>query len=153
MKDSMQSIHVRRIDEGHPPTTAEWNEFEARQGGVGPKRSRPPKGGGVRPCPPPLPMLTDEQIAANAKWIYTRLVLLLDVLDRESWDGRWNNRLMAAWLSARRTLNEAVKEKTDGVARQLGTDETETAQAAGANPADGSGRQAGEAEIHRSEGA
>ena len=133
MKDSMQSIHVRGINEGHPPTTAEWNEFEARQGGVGPKRSRPPKGGGVRPCPPPLPMLTDEQIAANAKWIYTRLVLLLDVLDRESWDGRWNNRLMSAWLSARRTVRDAAKESIDGVARHLAQHETETEPAAGSD--------------------
>ena len=151
MSDSMQSIHVRGINERHPPTTAEWNEFEARQGEIGPHRSRPAKGG-KRRGPQPLPMLNDEQIAAHAKWIYTRLVLLLDVLDRESWDGRWNNRLMSAWLSARRTVRDAAKEQTDGVARLVGQHETETAQAAGANPADGSGRQAGEAEIHRSEG-
>ena len=142
----------RNINERHPPSTGEWNEFEARQGGIAPTRSRPAKGGSRRNSPKPLPMLTDEQIVANAKWIHARLVLLIDALDGEAWDGRWNNRLMAAWLSARRTLNDAAKEKADGMARLVGADETETAQAAGANPADGSGRQAGEAEIHRSEG-
>ena len=146
MSDSMQSIRIRGINEGHPPTTDELNEHEARQGGIGPQRSRPAKAG-PRRGPTPLPMLTDEQIVGNAKWLHARLVLLLDALDGEEWDGRWNNRLMAAWLSARRSIRDAAtwKEDTDAVARQLDPDEEKAKPAAGGNPADGSGSQAGEA--------
>ena len=138
----------RGINERHPPSTREWNEFEAKQDQ---RRYSPPKGGSTRRKREPLPMLTDEQVAASAKWIYTDLVLLIDAFDAAPWDDRWTNRLMSALLSARNTLETAAKKgPEDGVARLVGTDETETAQAAGANPADGSGRQAGEAEIHRS---
>jgi hypothetical protein len=93
-------------------------------------------------------MLTDEQIVGNAKWLHARLVLLLDALDGEEWDGRWTNRLMAAWLSARRSIRDAAvwKGQDDGVARLVeGNQAEETAPAAGGNPADGSGSQAGEA--------
>jgi hypothetical protein len=147
MSDSMQSIRIRGINEGHPPTTAEWNEHEARQGAIGPQRSRPANGG-PRRGPTPLPMLTDEQIVGNAKWLHARLVLLLDALDGEEWDGRWNNRLMAAWLSARRSIRDAAtwKGQDDGVARLVEGDQAEEDKpAAGDNPADGSGSQAGEA--------
>lgn len=131
----------RRINEGHPPTTREWNEFEARQPQVFERRRAAAKPAGRR-APAPLPMLTDEQIAGNAKWLHARLVLLLDALDAETWDGRWNNRLMAAWLSARASIKDAAtwKGSSDGVARQLGADEAEEDKpAAGGNPADGGG--------------
>jgi hypothetical protein len=85
---------TRRINEGHPPSTGEWNEFEARQGGIGPHRFRPAKGGGKRRQKPSLPMLTDEQIVAHAKWLHARLVLLIDAFDDAPWDDRWTNRLM-----------------------------------------------------------
>lgn len=147
MKDSHFSIKLRGVNEGHPPTTAEWNEHEARQGGIGPQRSRPAQAG-PRRAPTPLPMLTDEQIVGNAKWLHARLVLLLDALDGEEWDGRWNNRLMAAWLSARRSIRDAAtwKGQDDGVARLVDADaKEETAPAAGGSPQEGSGGEAGDA--------
>jgi hypothetical protein len=138
----------RRINEGHPPSTGEWNEFEARQPEVFERRSRAaPKPTGRR-GPTPLPMLTDGQIVGNAKWLHARLVLLLDALDGEEWDGRWNNRLMAAWLSARRSIRDAAtwKDNSDGVARLVDADaKEETAPAAGGSPQEGSGGEAGDA--------
>ncbi len=147
MSDSHFSIKVRGINEGHPPTTGEWNEHEARQGEIGPQRSRPAKGG-PRKGPTPLPLLTDEQIAHEAKWLYARLNVLIDALDAEKWDGRWTNKLMQAWLSARRTIKDAStwKDNTDGVARLVDADEAEeTAPAAGGSPQEGSGGEAGDA--------
>jgi hypothetical protein len=138
----------RRINEGHPPTTREWNEFEARQPEVFERRRRAaPKPTGRR-GPDPLPMLTDAQIARKAKWIHARLVLLIDALDGEEWDGRWTNKLMSAWLAARNTVEDAAtwKEDTDAVARQLDADaKEETAPAAGGSPQEGSGGKAGDA--------
>ena len=138
---------TRRINEGHPPSTGEWNEFEARQGGIGPHRSRPAKGGGKRRQKPSLPMLTDEQIVAHAKWIHARLVLLIDAFDDAPWDDRWTNRLMSALLSARNTLEFASQKGTDdGVARLVDADaKEETAPAAGGSPQEGSGGEAGDA--------
>jgi hypothetical protein len=137
----------RRINDGHPPSTGEWNEFEARQPEVFERRSRAaPKPTGRR-GPAPLPMLTDEQIVAHAKWIHARLVLLIDAFDDAPWDDRWTNRLMSALLSARNTLEFASQKGSgDGVARLVDADaKEETAPAAGGSPADGSGSQAGEA--------
>lgn len=137
----------RRINEGHPPSTGEWNEFEARQPEVFERRSRAaPKPTGRR-GPAPLPMLTDEQIVAHAKWIHARLVLLIDAFDDAPWDDRWTNRLMSALLSARNTLEFASqKGSSDGVARQLDADaKEETAPAAGGSPQEGSGGEAGDA--------
>ena len=138
----------RRINEGHPPSTGEWNEFEARQPEVFERRRRAaPKPTGRR-GPDPLPMLTDAQIARKATWIHARLVLLIDALDGEEWDGRWTNKLMSAWLAARNTVEDAAtwKEDTDAVARQLDADaKEETAPAAGGSPQEGSGGEAGDA--------
>jgi hypothetical protein len=137
----------RRINEGHPPSTGEWNEFEARQPEVFERRSRAaPKPTGRR-GPAPLPMLTDEQIVAHAKWIHARLVLLIDAFDDAPWDDRWTNRLMSALLSARNTLEFASQKGSgDGVARQLDADaKEETAPAAGGSPQEGSGGEAGDA--------
>lgn len=136
---------TRRINEGHPPTTREWNEFEARQGGIGPHRSRPAKGVGKRRHKRSLPMLTDEQIVAHAKWIHARLVLLIDAFDDAPWDDRWTNRLMSALLSARNTIEFASQKGSgDGVARLVDADE-EKAPAAGGSPQEGSGGEAGDA--------
>ena len=137
----------RRINEHRPPTTHEWNEFERQQPDDFVRRLTAPKSAGPRRGPTPLPLLTDAQIAHEAKWIYTRLNVLIDALDAEKWDGRWTNKLMQAWLSARRTIKDAstLKEDTDAVARHMDPDEEETKPAAGGNPADGSGSQAGEA--------
>jgi hypothetical protein len=93
-------------------------------------------------------MLTDEQIARKATWIHARLVLLIDALDGEEWDGRWTNKLMSAWLAARNTVEDAAtwKEDTNAVARQLDADaKEETAPAAGGSPQEGSGGEAGDA--------
>jgi|694.fasta_scaffold16907_26 hypothetical protein len=139
---------TRRINEGHPPSTGEWNEFEARQPEVFERRRRAaPKPTGRR-GPDPLPMLTDAQIARKATWIHARLVLLIDALDGEEWDGRWTNKLMSAWLAARNTVEDAAtwKEDTNAVARQLDADaKEETAPAAGGSPQEGSGGEAGDA--------
>lgn len=147
MKDSFFSIKVRGVNEGHPPTTAEWNEHEARQGEIGPQRSRPAKGDGKPRQKPGLPMLTDQQIASNAKWLYADLVLLIDAFDAAPWDDRWSNRLMAALLAARNTIRDAATRKhTDGMARLVEADEAkETAPAAGGSPQEGSGGEAGDA--------
>jgi hypothetical protein len=104
-------------------------------------------------------MLTPEQVQHQAKWLYTSVMLLVDALDREAWDGRWTNRLMHAHTFARNTLDDAAKwkEPSDAVALDVATDETEeTSPAEGHNPpqiiVSGNGGQAGEAEIHRSSG-
>lgn len=139
---------TRRINENCPPTTGEWNEFERRQPDGFVRRRTAPKSAGPRRGPTPLPLLTDAQIAHEAKWIYTRLNVLIDALDAEKWDGRWTNKLMQAWLSARRTIKDAstLKEDTDGVARLVDADEEkETAPAAGGSPQEGSGGEAGDA--------
>ena len=58
--------------------------------------------------PQPMPTLTEEQIAHKATWLYGRLRVLVAALDDEQWDGRWGNKLMSAWLSARRTIRDAA---------------------------------------------
>ena len=147
----------RSINEGHPPTTAEWNEWELKQ--AGPARRSAVAPGTAKGVPDPVPMLTPEQVQHQAKWLYTSVMLLVDALDREAWDGRWTNRLMHAHTFARNTLDDAAKwkEPSDGMALDVATDETEgTSPAEGQNPpqiiVSGNGGQAGEAEIHRSSG-
>jgi hypothetical protein len=104
MKDSMQSIRIRGINEGHPPTTREWNEFEARldktpirfiSNGVH-KRGREMK---------PLPAVTDEQAKANAK----RLLSVLSRLCREvSARGLLEDLVVAhAWVGALKAIDDA----------------------------------------------
>jgi hypothetical protein len=104
MKDSMQSIRIRGINEGHPPTTREWNEFEARldkrpirfiSNGL-PKKGREMK---------PLPTVTDEQARANA----TRLLSVLSRLCREvSARGLLEDLVVAhAWCSGIKAIVDA----------------------------------------------
>jgi hypothetical protein len=147
----------RSINEGHPPTTAEWNEWELKQ--TGPARRSAVAPGTAPGVPDPVPMLTQEQVQHQAKWLYTSVMLLVDALDREAWDGRWTNRLMHAHTFARNTLEDAAKwkEPSDGMALDVAADETEgTSPAEGQNPpqiiVSGNGGQAGEAGIHRSAG-
>ena len=147
----------RSINEGHPPTTAEWNEWELKQ--AGPARRSAVAPGTAKGVPDPVPMLTPEQVQHQAKWLYTSVMLLVDALDREKWDGRWTNRLMHAHTFARNTLEDAAKwkDQTDAVALDVATDESkETSPAEGHNPpqiiVSGNGGQAGEAGIHRSAG-
>jgi hypothetical protein len=104
-------------------------------------------------------MLTQEQVQHHAKWLYTSVMLLVDALDREAWDGRWTNRLMHAHTFARNTLEDAAKwkEPSDAVALDVEANEEEgTSPAEGQNPpqiiVSGNGGQAGEAGIHRSAG-
>jgi hypothetical protein len=147
----------RSINEGHPPTTAEWNEWELKQ--AGPARRSAVAPGTAPGVPDPVPMLTQEQVQHHAKWLYATVMMLVDALDREAWDGRWTNRLMHAHTFARNTLEDAAKyqEPTDAVALDVETNEEEgTSPAEGQNPpqiiVSGNGGQAGEAEIHRSSG-
>jgi len=94
------------INAGGPPTTREWNEFEARQPSLpGSDRLRMtlPKG-----TPKPLPEATPEQISGTAARLYKALRLCVEALDREPWDGRWGNRLMQAHTYGRQTLEDAA---------------------------------------------
>ena len=147
----------RSINDGHPPTTAEWNEWELKQ--TGPARRSPVAPETAKGVPNPLPMLTQEQVQHHAKRLYTSVMLIVDALDREAWDGRWTNRLMHAHTFARNTLEDAAKyqEPTDAVALDVATDESkETSPAEGHNPpqiiVSGNGVEAGDDEIHRSSG-
>jgi hypothetical protein len=153
---NFRTTPCKSINDGHPPTTAEWNEWELKQ--AGPARRSAVAPGTAPGVPDPVPMLTPEQVQHQAKWLYTSVMLLVDALDREAWDGRWTNRLMHAHTFARNTLEDAAKwkEPSDGMALDVATDETE-----GTSPAEGqdspritggNGGEAGDAEIHRSEG-
>lgn len=97
---------TRRINEGHPPSTGEWNEFEARQPDLVPQRRRA-SATRARRAPPPIPVLTPEQIAHHATQLHSAAVLMVEALDRELWDARWTNRLMQAHTIARSTLIHA----------------------------------------------
>jgi hypothetical protein len=84
----------QRINEGGPPTTFEWNQWEAKQEplpGSDRLRMKLPTG-----KPTPIPDATPEQIAGTATRLYKALRLCVEALDREPWDGRWGNRLMQA---------------------------------------------------------
>jgi hypothetical protein len=96
-----------RINEGCPPTTHEWNEYEARQEplpGSNRVRVRLPKG-----TPAPIPEATPEQIAGTATRLYIALRLCVEALDREPWDGRWGNRLMQAHTYGHGVLEAAAQ--------------------------------------------
>ena len=96
-----------RINEGCPPTTHEWNEFERRQEplpGADRLRMTLPKG-----TPKPLPDATPEQIAGTATRLYSALRLCVEALDKEPWDGRWGNRLMQAHTYGHGVLEHAAQ--------------------------------------------
>ena len=96
-----------RINEGGPPTSHEWNEYEARlrdEHLVLSKHRHRVQGSGL---PPQLPELTAEQIAGRAVRIEKALRMAVEALDREVWDGRWGNRLMQAHTYGRTVLEEA----------------------------------------------
>ena len=154
---NFRTTPCKSINDGGPPTTSEWNEWERKQ--AGPARRSAVAPGTAKGVPDPVPMLTPEQIQHQAKWLYTSVMLLVDALDREAWDGRWTNRLMHAHTFARNALEDAAKyqEPTDAVALDVEADEVkETSPAEGQDPpqiiVSGNGGQAGEAGIHRSEG-
>ena len=84
----------QRINEGGPPTTFEWNQWEAKQEplpGSDRLQMKLPTG-----KPAPIPDATPEQISGTAARLYKALRLCVEELDREPWDGRWGNRLMQA---------------------------------------------------------
>ncbi len=96
-----------RINEGGPPSTHEWNEWEARQEplpGSDRLRVRLPKG-----QPPQIPDATPDQIAGTATRLYSALRLCVEALDREPWDGRWGNRLMQAHTYGHGVLEYAAQ--------------------------------------------
>ena len=96
----------QRINEGGPPSSFEWNEWEAKQQplpGSDRLRMTLPKG-----TPKPLPDATPEQISFTATRLYKALRLCVEALDREPWDGRWGNRLMQAHTYGRQTLEDTA---------------------------------------------
>jgi len=154
---NFRTTPCKSINDGGPPSTAEWNEWELKQ--AGPARRSPVAPGTAPGVPDPLPMLTPEQVQHHAKRLYATVMMLVDALDREAWDERWTNRLMHAHTFARNTLDDAAKwkEPSDGMALDVATDETEgTSPAEGQNPpqiiVSGNGVEAGDDEIHRSSG-
>lgn len=94
-----------RINLGCPPTTHEWNEYEARQEQLpGADRLFVCFGKGT---PPALPELTPEQIAGRADRLEKALRMCMEALAREPWDERWTNRLMQAHDYGRKVITEA----------------------------------------------
>ena len=94
-----------RINLGCPPTTHEWNEWEARQEQLpGADRSCVMFGKGT---PPDLPELTPEQITGRADRLEKALRMCMEALAREPWDERWTNRLMQAHDYGRTVIQEA----------------------------------------------
>ena len=94
-----------RINQGCPPTTHEFNEWEARQEQLpGADRSCVMFGKGT---PPDLPELTPQQIAGRADRLEKALRMCMEALAREPWDGRWSNRLMQAHDYGRKVITEA----------------------------------------------
>ena len=97
----------RDINCGGPPTTYEWNEWEAKQ--RDPMEQRRVAAKPVKRRPPPLiPELTPEQIARHANALHSCVVLLVEALDRELWDARWTNRLMHAHTVSHSMLTHAA---------------------------------------------
>ena len=95
------------INEGGPPTTHQWNEWEAKHQplpGSDRLRMKLPPG-----KPAPIPDATPEQIAGTATRLYKALRLCVEALDREPWDGRWGNRLMQAHSYGHSVLEDAAK--------------------------------------------
>jgi hypothetical protein len=96
-----------RINLGCPPTTHEWNEWEARQEQLpGADRLFVVFGKGT---PPALPELTPEQIAGRADRLEKALRMCMEALAREPWDERWTNRLMQAHDYGRKVIEEAAQ--------------------------------------------
>ena len=94
-----------RINLGCPPTTHEWNKWEARQEQLpGSDRLFVYLGKGT---PPALPELTPEQMVGRADRLEKALRMCMEALAREPWDGRWSNRLMQAHDYGRKVITEA----------------------------------------------
>jgi hypothetical protein len=137
-----------------PITTFAYIEEEARHEESDIRMSdRPPirmpvcvRGGGFHPTP--MATLTPEQARAAGWELYKALVGIDQVLAER---GQLTDAVIVnVWGSARAAVRHASKatteEHTDGVARLVGADEAEEDKpAAGGNPADGSGGEAGDA--------
>ena len=96
-----------RINEGGPPTTHQWNEWEAKHQplpGSDRLRMKLPPG-----KPAPIPDATPEQIAGTAARLYKALRLCVEALNREPWDGRWGNSLMQAHTYGHGVLEYAAQ--------------------------------------------
>lgn len=109
-----------RINQGCPPTSHEYQEWEARQRDE-PGQQRRVRLPSIKGTPKPLPELTVEQIAGRAIRLEKALRICIEALDREEWDGRWGNRLMHAHTYGRTALEEAATwtapiEETTGTA-------------------------------------
>lgn len=96
-----------RINLGCPPTTHEWNEWEARQRDE-PGQQRRLRLPSIKGTPKALPELTVEQIAGRAIRLEQALRICIEALDLETWDARWGNRLMHAHTYGRNVIEEAA---------------------------------------------
>ena len=96
----------QRINEGCPPSSHEWQEFEARQSDQpGPtRRMRMVRGTGM---PDPLPQLTAEQVNGTAARLHKALRMLVEAFDVVAWDSRWTSRLNDAHSYSRKVIEEA----------------------------------------------
>lgn len=98
-----ETPRVRRINEGRPPTTFEWNEFEARLdkgvikfGGVNPREGRRMR---------PLPEVTKEQAEASGARLLRALQRLVSEVSER---GLLTDLVVAnAWLHGVRVIEEA----------------------------------------------
>jgi hypothetical protein len=109
MKFSHFQISDRRLNEGGPPTTREYNEHERKQRDeIQPRRVSATT---QKQKQIVLPTLTDEQIAARAKPIADAMRMMVEAFSMEPWDARWSNRLMQAHTRALTVLEDAARWK------------------------------------------
>lgn len=105
MTEYMQSVYVRGINDGHPPTTREWLEFEARldkrpvrfiSAGT-PKTGRAMKR---------LPIVTDDQANASGPHLLRALAKLVETVAER---GLLTDLVVAhTWLSAIKAIELAA---------------------------------------------
>ena len=113
MTEYMQSVYVRGINDGHPPTTREWLEFEARldkrpvrfiSAGT-PKTGRAMKR---------LPIVTDDQANASGPHLLRALAKLVETVAER---GLLTDLVVAhAWLSAITAIESASRITPEAVA-------------------------------------
>jgi hypothetical protein len=106
MKPSLSNIGTRGINEGHPPTTREWNEHEARQDRTVLRATGKAATEGRDPAP--LPELTDEQLARSARSLYAALRRLVHEVGVDG-HRAWSLRTAAAWCGAHTIAEMAAR--------------------------------------------
>lgn len=106
MRESFASVGQRGINEGHPPTTREWNEHEARQDRRVLRAAGKAATEGRDPAP--LPELTDEQLARSARSLYAALRRLVHEVGVDG-HRAWSLRTAAAWCGAHSIAEMAAR--------------------------------------------